>query len=254
MSSDERKFMEMAIEQARAQLKRYGLEEVGERPDPKVGCVVVTESGLVEAGYRGELEPGEHAEFTVMEKKLPYEQLAGATVYTTLEPCTDRKPPQKSCADRLIERRVGRVVIGILDPDDRGQGYHKLLDAKIAVEPFPQDLVDQILEMNRRFIESRKLLKSSAVRQRTRAHFLVQPTKCLAKLGGHTTGSRTQSCMTLHFICELYRPRRRLCRLRPVTLCQRLLALEPLVLPSVEFQDPIVMALFSSSRSESAEK
>jgi pyrimidine deaminase RibD-like protein len=156
--------MELAIEQARAQLRRYGLEEGGERPDPKVGCVVVTKNGLVEAGYRGELERGEHAEFTVMEKKLPHEQLAGATVYTTLEPCTDRKPPKKSCADRLIERRVGRVVIGFLDPDDRGQGYHKLLDARIAVELFPQDLVDQIRELNRRFIESRKSAKATAVK------------------------------------------------------------------------------------------
>src|SRR5262249_48832268 len=127
MSNGDRRFMEMAIEQARAQLERYGLEEGGERPSPKVGCVVVTKNGRVEVGYRGELEPGEHAEFTVMEKKLPHEQLAGATVFTTLEPCTDRSPPKISCADRLIERQVGRVVIGILDPDDRGQGYYKLL-------------------------------------------------------------------------------------------------------------------------------
>lgn len=164
MSDDDRRFMELAIDQARAQLKRYGLEEGGERPAPKVGCVVVTKTGVVKSGYRGELEPGEHAEFTVMEKKLPHEQLAGATVYTTLEPCTDRRPPKKGCADRLIERRVSRVVIGLLDPDDRGQGYHKLLDARIAVELFPQDLVDQVRELNRRFIESRKSAKSTAAK------------------------------------------------------------------------------------------
>ncbi|MGH8537407.1 MAG: hypothetical protein ACREXM_13315 [Gammaproteobacteria bacterium] len=109
---DDRKFMEMAVEQAREQLHRYGLEEGGDRPDPKVGCVVVTSDGKVEKGYRGELRPGEHAEFTVMEGKMARDQLAGATVYTTLEPCADRKPSKKSCADRLIERKVSRVVIG----------------------------------------------------------------------------------------------------------------------------------------------
>jgi ATP-dependent DNA helicase RecG len=77
-------------------LKYYGLNEGGERPAPKVGCVVVTKPGKINSGYRGELEPGEDAEFTVMEKKMVEEQLAGATVYTTLEPCTDRKPPKKA--------------------------------------------------------------------------------------------------------------------------------------------------------------
>jgi hypothetical protein len=47
-----------------------------------------------------------------------------------------------------------------MDPDDRGQGYHKLLDANITVELFPPDLVAEIQELNRRFIESRKQLKS----------------------------------------------------------------------------------------------
>jgi pyrimidine deaminase RibD-like protein len=161
VNEDDRKFMEMAVAQAREQLERYGLDEGGERPDPKVGCVVVTKDGKVDAGYRGEIEPGEHAEFTVLEKKMGNERLAGATVYTTLEPCTDRKPPKKSCADRLIERQIARVVIGILDPDDRGQGYNKLMDASIAVELFPKDLVGEIRELNRSFLDSRKRAKSN---------------------------------------------------------------------------------------------
>jgi pyrimidine deaminase RibD-like protein len=160
MSDDDRKFMEMAVQQARNQAERFGLSASAGRadPDPLVGCVIVTKTGLVAAGYRGEIEPHEHAEFTVMERKMSNGVLAGATVYTTLEPCTDRNPPKKSCADWLIERHVSRVVIGIMDPDRKGNGYHKLIQARIVVELFPQDskdLVEEILELNRRFIESR---------------------------------------------------------------------------------------------------
>lgn len=136
-------------------MARYGIAEGGDRPAPKVGCVVVTKAGKVVAGYRGEIEPNEHAEFTVLEKKMPNDVLAGATVYTTLEPCVDRTPPKQSCADRLIARRVSRVVIGYMDPDHRGRGYHKLREAGISVAVFPDDLVAEIEELNRRFIASR---------------------------------------------------------------------------------------------------
>jgi len=207
---DDRKFMMMAVDQAREQFNRYGLDEGGDRPDPKVGCVVVTSDGKVEKGYRGELKPGEHAEFTVTEGKMAQDRLAGATVYTTLEPCTDRKPPKKSCADRLIERRVSRVVIGLMDRDHRGQGYDKLVDANIAVGVFPPDLVAQIQELNRRFLDSRKraTLSRDIVSEESsieasqakapnlfcgvQANFLVEPNsamfKALTKGRGNTTG------------------------------------------------------------------
>ena len=189
MIADDRKFMEMAVDQARQQLKRFGLDEGGERPNPKVGCVVVTKTGEIQVGYRGELQLGEHAEFTVMEKKMKNDRLAGATVYTTLEPCTDRKPPKKSCADRLIERQVSRVVIGLLDPDDRGQGYHKLLDANIEVSLFSPDLVREIRELNRRFIESRKFAKQKG----------GQPTPILTENTTPTQNAFAETASTFSF-------------------------------------------------------
>lgn len=146
-----RALMERAIVEARRCRPEDG------RPNPMVGVVVVTRGGEVVAGYRGERKRGEHGEFTVLERKLRKATLAGATVYTTLEPCTTRNHPKVPCADRLIERKIARVVIGMLDPDHRicGRGWRHLSAANIAVQAFPQDLAAQVEELNREFTRSK---------------------------------------------------------------------------------------------------
>lgn len=103
-------------------------------PNPWVGCVVVTADGRT---AEGATQPpgGPHAEAVALAAaRRDGLELRGATVHVTLEPCSHqgRTPP---CADALVEAGVGRVVVGIADPDRQvaGQGVERLRAAGIEV-------------------------------------------------------------------------------------------------------------------------
>src|SRR5712671_2618577 len=85
-------------------------------PNPWVGAVLVTSDGSI---FEGATEPpgARHAEVVALDAaRAAAADVAGATMYTTLETCSHhgRTPP---CTDALIDARVARAVVGIEDPD-----------------------------------------------------------------------------------------------------------------------------------------
>jgi pyrimidine deaminase RibD-like protein len=146
-ADDDYKFSRLAIAEA-----RKSVSEQDGRPHPLVGAVVVKNGTVLSTAHRGE-ESGNHAEYLALEKKLSDAAVSGATVYTTLEPCTTRSHPKIPCAARIIDRKVARVVIGMLDPDPRitGRGQRALRSANIITDFFPHELMTEVEELNREF-------------------------------------------------------------------------------------------------------
>ena len=98
-------------------------------PNPSVGAVVVKNNQIISRGWT---QPGgvPHAEVLALKKK----NLSGATLYTTLEPCSHygKSPP---CVDQIIKSKIKRVVIGLKDPNPKvnGKGISKLRKKKIKI-------------------------------------------------------------------------------------------------------------------------
>ena len=99
-------YMKRALELA---IKGVGMVN----PNPMVGAVIVKDNKVIGEGFH-EKYGHAHAERNAVKNAV--EDIEGATVYVTLEPCAHygKTPP---CVDLLIEKKVRKVVIGMLDPN-----------------------------------------------------------------------------------------------------------------------------------------
>lgn len=103
-------------------------------PNPWVGAVLVTPDG---ASFTGATEPpgGRHAEIVAIDAAGDPGDTAGATLYSTLEPCC-HQGRTGACTDAIVRAGITRVVIGIEDPDPHvaGEGMARLRAAGITVD------------------------------------------------------------------------------------------------------------------------
>lgn len=105
MTTDER-YMKEALRQAK---KAGALDEV------PIGCVVVQNDHIIARGYNRrntDKNTLSHAELIAIRKasrKTGDWRLEDCTMYITLEPC-------QMCAGAIVQARMGRVVIGAMNP------------------------------------------------------------------------------------------------------------------------------------------
>ena len=122
-------------------------------PNPLVGAVLLKDNKIIGEGYH-EFFGSPHAEVNAIRNAK--EDVAGSTLFVTLEPCSHqgKTPP---CTDLILEKKIKKVVIGILDPNPlvNGKGKKFLLDHGLEVTS--GYLEEEILRMNEQFI---KFIKS----------------------------------------------------------------------------------------------
>jgi diaminohydroxyphosphoribosylaminopyrimidine deaminase/5-amino-6-(5-phosphoribosylamino)uracil reductase len=105
-------------------------------PNPTVGAILVSENGEILGS--GVTQPnGEHAEqnlFRLIEEKEKKIDFQKTTLYLTLEPCCIREHGIP-CVKLIIERKIKRVVIGVLDfnPQIKNKGVNLLKEHSIDV-------------------------------------------------------------------------------------------------------------------------
>ena len=125
-------------------------------PNPMVGAVLVRNSDeqILAEGWHRKYGEG-HAEVNCFQQfeasEYSGENLKDCTLFVSLEPCSHygKTPP---CAKLIIEKGVGRVVVGMLDPNPlvAGKGVQMLREAGIEVTVGV--LENECRELNKRFL------------------------------------------------------------------------------------------------------
>ncbi len=117
-------------------------------PNPRVGCVIASETEVIAEGVTASGVGASHAEAVALAQAG--DRARGASAYVTLEPCCHqgRTGP---CTTALINAGIKRVVVAMRDPDPRvsGGGIDALTDA--GVEVVLVDMQARVRPINRGF-------------------------------------------------------------------------------------------------------
>ncbi|MFI5064734.1 MAG: dCMP deaminase [Streptosporangiales bacterium] len=145
VTDNDRRWMELAVDLAHQCPPSEGAYSVG--------AVIVGAGGQeISRGYSREGDPHVHAEESAL-GKLPADdpRLAGATIYSTLEPCSQRKSRPLTCTQLILATGISRVVIAWLEPSlfvADCQGRELLEQAGVEVAEIPE-LADRATEPNK---------------------------------------------------------------------------------------------------------
>lgn len=117
-----------------------------------VGAVIVdAQDNEIATGYSRETDPKVHAEEAALAKLDGDDpRLVGATIYSTLEPCSQRASRPKPCTQLILDAGIPRVVIAWREPSlfvDNCVGVELLAESGLEVVELTE-LTNDALEPN----------------------------------------------------------------------------------------------------------
>ncbi|WP_043271947.1 dCMP deaminase [Streptomyces sp. CT34] len=126
--------------QAAIELSRFCPPAIGAF---SVGAIIVDRDGAeISRGYSREGDdPHLHAEAAALAKVDEEKRLLGGTIYSSLEPCSQRRHPVATCTQRILSSGLSRVVIAWREPSlfvDDCQGFEMLTAAGLTVVEVPE--------------------------------------------------------------------------------------------------------------------
>lgn len=122
---------------------------------PSIGCVIVKDGRII---GQGRTQDGgvPHAEETALASIASPDDAEGATAYVTLEPCATPDPGAAvECADLLVQAKVKRVVMAVIDPDPKTDGRGRKRLEAAGIETSVGVLRDEAIAQNEWFYKSR---------------------------------------------------------------------------------------------------
>jgi len=166
---DPKEYMQLAVEV----MKKSIPERKKKGPSPYVGAVLVFPDGTVETAYRGELREGDHAEYTLLDKKHRHRELSGCWLFATLEPCAPgaRNAPKVSCAERITNARISDVWFGIEDknPTVDHAGIDHLMEHGVKVHQFLPEFHKDIEDVNKEFMKWANMKNEEAKKEKKKS-------------------------------------------------------------------------------------
>ena len=147
VAASDHEYLKMAVEESRKCVPSSGAYSVG--------ALVVTASGECFLGYTHETGVANHAEEEAIAKALKAGAvLEGATMYSSMEPCSQRKSKPRSCTRLILEHRFGRVVFALYEPqcfvDCQGAELLRKAGLEVVVD---DTLADEVRRINAHLVK-----------------------------------------------------------------------------------------------------
>ena len=158
-------------------------------PNPMVGSVLVRDGQVLGEGWH-DVFGGAHAERMLFNGLGDVGSLSDCILYVSLEPCSHfgKTPP---CANLILERGVGKVVVGVLDPNPKVSGRGVALLREAGIEVVVGVLEDECRQLNWSFWINQRLGRAAVMAKwaETLDGFIGSGTSDRVKISGALAGA-----------------------------------------------------------------